>query len=109
MLLWFAAPLSALAELPHPAISVHIQHDADSAKPGDIVTYTIAVNNSGAVTAYALAITDIVPPELRYLPGSGLGGDTVADADPAGSGIVWTIASLEPAKTAILSFQAVVR
>lgn len=46
--------------------------EASPATPqvGDVVTYTVTIRNTGAPLAEAVALTDIIPTGLEYLPGS---------------------------------------
>ncbi len=44
--------------------------DKPIAYPGDVLTYTISVRNSGVETATNAIINDQLPPELTYVPGS---------------------------------------
>lgn len=39
-------------------------------KPGDLVTYTVTVSNSGTASGLDFHFTDIVPAQLTYVPGS---------------------------------------
>ena len=41
-----------------------------STQPGDTITYTIVVTNSGSVTHADVAVTDVLPPGVTYVPGS---------------------------------------
>ncbi len=56
-------------------------------KPGELVTYTLMITNSGAISASNVVITDVIPSGARYV-----GGGTLMLNDIVG----WTIASLTP-------------
>ena len=43
---------------------------AGSTQPGDTITYTIVVTNGGSVTHSNLAVADVLPPGVTYVPGS---------------------------------------
>ncbi|RFM26858.1 DUF7507 domain-containing protein [Deminuibacter soli] len=47
------------------------QNSSDTAMPGEIVTYTIHVKNTGNAAISNVIITDTVPMHTGYLPGSG--------------------------------------
>lgn len=50
--------------------------------PGATVTYTITVTNSGAVAASNVTVTDNIPANTTYSPGTiDLGGTSITDAD----------------------------
>ena len=80
---------------------------------GDTVTFSLLVENLGPGTAIAVSVTDIVPAGFTYVTGTMTGGVVPADeSSPAGSGLIWTINSLNAAPAAgsstTLTFQAVV-
>ena len=52
--------------------------------PGETVTYTIALRNTGTSTAFDVAVADTTDP--RFAPITNVTGATVTDADPAGDG-----------------------
>jgi len=58
------------------------------AKPGDILTYTIAVFNAGAAGA-TVTMTDVIPAGTAYVPGSARTVPASGDLDDA-VGIRWT-------------------
>jgi uncharacterized repeat protein (TIGR01451 family)/fimbrial isopeptide formation D2 family protein len=73
----------------------------------EVVTYTINVSNtSSSVEATDILVRDIVPAGLTYVGSSILGGTTRSAADPDGSGLEWTIASLPAGDDVDLTFQA---
>ncbi|MBN1640631.1 MAG: DUF11 domain-containing protein, partial [Anaerolineae bacterium] len=56
------------------------------ANPGDALTYTLRVTNSGSITASNLAITDRLPTGVTYVPGS-----ASIPEDPGGAEVlVWS-------------------
>jgi uncharacterized repeat protein (TIGR01451 family) len=60
--------------------------------PGEIVTYTIAVNNSGDITATGVVVTDVLPAYMTYL------SDTVGSAPTATPPFTytWNLPDLAP-------------
>lgn len=80
--------------------------------PGDILTYTIQLQNSasgGAATG--ITVLDVVPSGLTYVAASIAGGDSRNDSDPDGSiigapdGLQWSVATLNPNTSVVLTFQ----
>lgn len=68
-----------------PAVVLSIDKTAPSAVPiGDPITYTLTIQNSGALSATNLIITDVLPVGATYLSGGTLVGDVVS----------WTVPSL---------------
>jgi uncharacterized repeat protein (TIGR01451 family)/fimbrial isopeptide formation D2 family protein len=97
-----------------PVTSAPILHlaksstDADGAplRPGDRLTYTLVVSNSGNETATGITIRDTVPAHTTYVPGSIAGGDSRSDAGlPV---LVWTINALPPNVPIYLTFAVTV-
>ena len=80
---------------------------------GDIVTFSLLVENLGPDVASTVSVTDIIPAGFTYVTGSMTGGVVPSDeSSPAGSGLIWTINSLTAVPAAgsstTLTFQAVV-
>ncbi len=89
-----------------------IINDADNSKnvsPGDTILFSIEVSNLGPLNASSLSITDILNPGYSYVNGSISGADFHNDLDPGGTGLQWTLSSLNVGASASLSFQAVVQ
>ncbi|MBI2953768.1 MAG: DUF11 domain-containing protein [Chloroflexi bacterium] len=53
-----------------PALSATEAVNAASAMPGDILTYTITINNSGSLDATGARLTTTIPAHAAYVPGS---------------------------------------
>jgi len=55
---------------------------------GDVVTYTIAYNNSGNAPAVGVVITDLLPANVTYVPGSAVlsGAGALTDSNAPGDG-----------------------
>ncbi|MCX7681916.1 MAG: hypothetical protein N2508_08130, partial [Anaerolineae bacterium] len=77
--------------------------DANGAplRPGDRLTYTLLVSNTGNEIATQVTVSDTVPAHTVYVAGSIAGGDSRSDAGlPV---LVWVINSLAPGEAATLS------
>jgi uncharacterized repeat protein (TIGR01451 family) len=69
-----------------------------TADPGEPITYTLTITNSGTYTATGLVITDVLPAGAHYVSGGALmPGDVIS----------WTVASL-PGSGASVQVQFVV-
>jgi uncharacterized repeat protein (TIGR01451 family) len=75
---WCLHPVVASSDL---AIS---KSGPSTANPGDLITYTLTITNSGTVAASNLVITDAIPAGATYISGGTRVGDVVS----------WTVASL---------------
>lgn len=66
--------------------------DTRRAVPGDLLTYTVAVTNSGTSPAYEVTVTDT--PDARLALGTVASGTgySVVDGDPSDGSLSWTIA-----------------
>jgi len=97
------------------------------AMPAAIMRYCILVSNAGSATATSVSITDAIPANLTYIPGSALSGASCASAttaeddnatgtdetDPfgvavAGNSLTGTAASLGPNTAFAIIFNATV-
>jgi len=71
---------SAISTIQQPGIAIAKTADRISAMPGDTITYTVTVSNTGQTTLSGIAVTDPGPPQ---------GGTLVANSitlSPAGAG-----------------------
>ncbi len=75
-------------------------------QPGDTLTYTLVVLNTGNATANSVVISDIVPADALYVPGSIAGGDVRSDA--ALPLLTWTVSALPPNTPVTLTFAVTV-
>ncbi|HSJ58148.1 MAG TPA: DUF11 domain-containing protein [Anaerolineae bacterium] len=66
---------------------------------GDVVIYTLTVENSGSAAATGVLVRDTLPAGLTYLDG----GDVSAGGD-----VTWTIDGIAPGATATVSFRATI-
>jgi LPXTG-site transpeptidase (sortase) family protein len=92
------------------AADLELSKSVDNSSPavGDLITFTIRVTNEGPDTATNVSVTDVVPDGFNYQANSITGGNSRNDLDPAGSGLVWTINSLDAGVTVELRFEATV-
>ena len=91
-------------------VDLQIQKLVSDTSPnvGDVVTFTIKVQNNGPDTATGVRITDVVKPGFSYVNASMTGGDTMVDTSPDGTGLDWEINSLASGASVTLTFQATV-
>ncbi|MEG2810939.1 MAG: DUF3794 domain-containing protein [Clostridium sp.] len=70
---------------------------------GDVITYTVNITNTGNVDSQNTVLTDIIPPETTFVPGSvTIDGVPAPGADPA-AGI--SIPNIAPGATVVVVFQ----
>ena len=76
------------------------------AKIGDVMTYTLVLTNVGSTTATNLVVRDSSTTGLRYLTGSATApaGTTFSPGAPIST---WTVATIAPAQSLSLTFQAI--
>jgi uncharacterized repeat protein (TIGR01451 family) len=65
-----------------------------TASPGDQLTYTIVVNNTGPSTALGVTVTDVLPTGLTFVSGTGPGG---AALSATGQTVTVNVGTLAPA------------
>lgn len=75
-------------------------------EPGDILTYTLQVTNSGNIAATTVQLSDTVPADTTYIGGSIAGGDTPDESNAPQ--LAWTINNLAVGGTAQLTFAVTV-
>jgi uncharacterized repeat protein (TIGR01451 family) len=73
-----------------------------AARPGDVLTYTIQVKNSGAGPATAI-LTDTIPAGTTYVPGSAWAGNGTVQFDEPNKRLVW-MGRVPPAGLSEISF-----
>ncbi len=77
--------------------------DRYHAVPGDVITYTIRVVNSGELVAPGVSVSDAIPAGAAYVPASATTTrGTIQGPDP----LVVTIGDLEPGGVVTITFQA---
>ena len=80
-----------------------------SAQQGSVLTYTIRVTNTGALTAMGTLVEDSLPVGVTYMAGSlsSSGGNGAASYDPFGNRVLWT-GNLAVSKRLTVTFAATV-
>ncbi|MGZ4138368.1 MAG: choice-of-anchor Q domain-containing protein [Actinomycetota bacterium] len=91
-------------EAPPPSADLSLTKEVSSstAQPGDTVTYTLTVKNSGPNTANTVTVTDDLPSELTFVSCSASGGGSCSYS---GSGITATYGSLAVDETETVAVQ----
>ena len=56
-----------------PALSIDVSDGTTTAKPGDVLSYTVNIRNIGSASAPALEVALILPPAFKLLSASGDG------------------------------------
>jgi len=88
--------------IPQPALSVVKEADVQTAKVGDVITYTITVTNTGDATASGITIVDT--------PDRGLNiGEISNDGELADGQITWSVATLPAGISWSATVKAVVK
>lgn len=80
----------------------------ESPNIGETVTFTLEVKNNGPDVATNVSVSDVVTSGFSYVPSSISGGASNNDTDPSGSGLSWSIATLNAGASSFVSFQAIV-
>ena len=73
-----------------PLIAFSKTDGLDAAEPGDLLTYTLRITNTGSVAAMDLMVTDTLPADVAYTSLSA----TPPEASSAGQTLIWD--NLEP-------------
>ena len=87
------APVLTIVKTNAPTLSTML-------RPGDSITYTMVVQNTGTGNATNVVVTDAVPGNTNYVNCS---GGTSPCSQSAGT-VSWTVATLAPGATATVSF-----
>jgi uncharacterized repeat protein (TIGR01451 family) len=78
----------------------------DTAQPGDIVSYTILINNTGSLTDTTAFLTDTIPAGLTYKPGTLAA--TFGTVDPSQAPVLRWQGSLASVKQITVTYQVTV-
>jgi len=89
-----SSDLSASAKTVSPAV----------AEPGEVVTYTITLTNTGYVNESGVILTDTIPADMTYVEGSVTGGATYSET---ANMITWE-GDVDYGSPVVISFQAMV-
>ncbi len=73
---------------------------------GDLVTFSIVVDNLGPDTATNVKVVDVVTSGLEYQSNSISGAAQLTDNDPYTNGLIWVIPTLPVGMPVTLTFQA---
>jgi uncharacterized repeat protein (TIGR01451 family) len=90
---------------PNPAPGLAGSHKTGSERilpPGDVLTYTIYLHNSAAINVLPVDVTDPIPTELAYLPGSASDGGVY---DPGTHTLTWKDIPVGTGRGEKLTFQ----
>lgn len=68
-----------------PAMAITKTASPANAKPGDTITYTITVTNSGTAAATGVSLADAIPANTTYVAGSTTTGGTATTDGPGSS------------------------
>jgi uncharacterized repeat protein (TIGR01451 family) len=68
-----------------PTITISKTDGRTTAEPGDLLTYTLRITNTGTMTATGLIITDVLPAEVDYTPWDAIPDET----GQTGQTLVW--------------------
>jgi|GEM_PF-5731931 len=92
-----------------PALLVSKQAGSATAEAGDLVSFSVQVQNTGAAALSHLTLADTLPRGFRYLKGTST-VDGARSADPAGAGgqLSWDTGTLAAAGSRTLSYRCVV-
>jgi uncharacterized repeat protein (TIGR01451 family) len=71
---------------PQADLSVTKDDDADPVLPGDNITYTVVLNNTGPNTAHNVVLSDPLPPGTTFVSASQAGGASFTLTTPAVGG-----------------------
>ena len=82
--------------------------DTRRAKPADVLTYTVAVTNTGPGVAYDVHVEDTPDSRLTNFTSSPPGGVTATDVDPSDATLAWTIASIPASATVTITYSLTV-
>lgn len=92
-----------------PQLKVTKIAGADVAEAGDIVSFSVRVENIGGAVLQHTTVNDLLPRGFRYLKGSTLlDGSSYADPTGAGQQLSWDLGRLEAGKQRTLSYRCVV-
>jgi trimeric autotransporter adhesin len=98
-------PLSlSIVQILEPKLTLEKRVSQSTGKPGDLVTYTVILSNTGTGSATGVVVSDTFTAGLSILPGSATA--SLGTATPGASGLNWTISSLPINTTATLIYSA---
>ena len=105
-----------------PAVTLVKSVDRSQAPPGEPLRYSVVYTGVGSVAAHSVVVSDRIPPETEYLPGSATGPGTLIEFSRDGGAtygpvedvsvthIRWNrVAPLSPGENGTVSFEVRVR
>ena len=100
----FALALDEIADRPpgDPAV-VLVKTGPETAAPGETVRYELTYDNAGPAPSENAVVTDVLPPELRFVSASGGGR-----YDPATHTVTWTLGTVPVLASGTLALEATV-
>ncbi|GAB3944026.1 hypothetical protein GCM10028805_11090 [Spirosoma harenae] len=101
----YTAPASCSIAPAVPVLSLQKLVNKSVAKIGDLLTYTIALTNTGSTSATNVVVIDSISAGLHYLANSATipAATTFTQGTPVSS---WRVASISPGQKLTLTFQA---
>ena len=96
-------------EPPEPNVTIVKTSNVTSStvNPGQAITFTLTVTNSGTASATNLTVTDVIDADITFILGSCTGLYT-CNYDSATRTLTWTIPVIEAGQSITLSFGVVV-
>ncbi|MGR3484766.1 MAG: isopeptide-forming domain-containing fimbrial protein, partial [Paracoccaceae bacterium] len=103
------ATVTETVEVVDPALSID-KTGPLAAEAGDVITYTIVVENTGSGPAFDVVVTDLLTdPGLQLVPGSvAIVGGTATATTPSGAGFVSDFAVVLPGQSITITYDATV-
>lgn len=100
-------------EAPHltvvePNVSAALLSDVVSADAGDTVTFTLTLTSNGGAPAFDVALSDVIPAGLTYVPASlsQTAGPAATALGVAGATITGAWSQIDPGNPVVIQFQA---
>jgi uncharacterized repeat protein (TIGR01451 family) len=106
------------AKVTPAVITIVTTHTPSAPRPGDVITYTVTVSNTGSMTATGLVVTNVIPAKTVYLGGTTTldatfrtditDGDEVNFNTSRANAVTVALGSLAPGTSRIITFQVTV-
>jgi uncharacterized repeat protein (TIGR01451 family) len=82
-----------------PIVGIHKAVLSSDLKPGDRITFTLSIANTGAVTATSVVVTDIVPIQVL----TPTYGSSLPITPTGGSPFVWNVGTLDVGQSGVIT------